>query len=60
MVASASLTTVVGLLMLLFMSFRIGADLGVVLAKGVAIGQVCKDLAVTETRITAGVASTAA
>ena len=30
------------------------------LAKGVAIGQVCKDLAVTETRITAGVASTAA
>lgn len=40
-VASASLTTVVGLLMLLFMSFRIGADLGVVLAKGVAISLVC-------------------
>ncbi|MBR6522924.1 MAG: MMPL family transporter [Oscillospiraceae bacterium] len=40
-VASSSLTTVVGLLMLVFMSFKIGADLGVVLAKGVFISMVC-------------------
>ena len=36
-IASSSLTTVVGLLMLCFMSFKIGIDLGVVLAKGVFI-----------------------
>jgi predicted RND superfamily exporter protein len=35
------MTTVVGLLMLVFMSFKIGEDLGVVLAKGVAISLVC-------------------
>ena len=40
-VSSSSLTTVVGLLMLIFMSFKIGADLGIVLAKGVFISMVC-------------------
>ncbi|MBQ8229007.1 MAG: MMPL family transporter [Clostridia bacterium] len=40
-IASSSLTTVVGLLALLFMSFKIGFDLGVVLAKGVALSMVC-------------------
>lgn len=40
-VSSASLTTFVGLLMLTLMSFRIGADLGVVLAKGVLISLLC-------------------
>ncbi len=40
-VASSSLTTVVGLLMLVFMSFKIGRDLGIVLAKGVFISMVC-------------------
>ncbi len=40
-VAASSLTTVVGLLMLCFMSYRIGADLGLVLAKGVFISMVC-------------------
>ncbi|MCC8121008.1 MAG: MMPL family transporter, partial [Oscillospiraceae bacterium] len=34
-VASSSITTVVGLLMLIFMSFKIGADMGIVLATGV-------------------------
>ncbi|MCM1060528.1 MAG: MMPL family transporter [Eubacterium sp.] len=40
-IASSSLTTVVGLLMLVFMSFKIGMDLGIVLAKGVFISMVC-------------------
>ncbi len=40
-IASSSLTTVVGLLALLFMSFKIGFDLGIVLAKGVAISMIC-------------------
>ena len=40
-VASSSLTTVAGLLMLVFMSFKIGADVGLVLAKGVFISMVC-------------------
>ena len=40
-VASSALTTIVGLLMLLFMSFKIGADLGIVLAKGVACSLLC-------------------
>nr|WP_303324861.1 MMPL family transporter [Actinomyces radicidentis] len=39
-VVSASLTTVVGLLMLVFMSFRIGADLGTVLGQGVVVSLV--------------------
>ncbi|MDO4503273.1 MAG: MMPL family transporter [Coriobacteriia bacterium] len=40
-VASSSLTTVVGLLCLVPMSFTIGKDLGLVLAKGVALSLVC-------------------
>ena len=40
-VASSAATTVVGLLMLVFMSFKIGKDLGLVLAKGVAISMFC-------------------
>ncbi|MCD8332081.1 MAG: efflux RND transporter permease subunit [Oscillospiraceae bacterium] len=40
-VASSSITTVVGLLMLIFMSFKIGADMGIVLAKGVFISLLC-------------------
>lgn len=40
-VASSSLTTVVGLLMLVFMSFKIGANLGIVMAKGVFISMIC-------------------
>ena len=40
-IASSSFTTVVGLLMLVFMSFKIGLDLGVVLAKGVFISMLC-------------------
>lgn len=40
-VCSSSLTTIVGLLALVFMSFKIGADLGIVLAKGVLISLIC-------------------
>ena len=40
-VCSSSLTTIVGLLSLCFMNFKIGADLGVVLAKGVFISLLC-------------------
>ena len=36
-ISSSSLTTIVGLLALLFMSFTIGKDLGLVLAKGVLL-----------------------
>jgi predicted RND superfamily exporter protein len=36
-ITSSAVTTIVGLLMLVFMSFKIGADLGLVLAKGVTI-----------------------
>ncbi|MCD8316640.1 MAG: MMPL family transporter [Eggerthellaceae bacterium] len=36
-IASSSATTFVGLIMLVFMNFKIGLDLGIVLAKGVAI-----------------------
>ena len=36
-IASSSLTTIVGLLVLVFMSFTIGRDLGIVLAKGVLL-----------------------
>lgn len=36
-VASSAFTTVVGLLMLVFMQFKIGFDIGVVLAKGIFI-----------------------
>ncbi len=38
---SSALTTVVGLLMLCFMRLKIGADMGVVLAKGVVCSLVC-------------------
>ena len=40
-VVSSGMTTVAGLLMLVFMSFRIGMDLGVVLAKGVFLSMFC-------------------
>lgn len=40
-VASSAMTTVVGLLALAFMNFKIGMDLGIVLAKGVFISMVC-------------------
>ena len=40
-ISSSSLTTVVGLLALVFMSFKIGFDMGVVLAKGVFLSVVC-------------------
>lgn len=40
-VSSSAMTTVVGLLALVFMNFKIGVDLGVVLAKGVFISLVC-------------------
>lgn len=36
-IAGSALTTVVGLLILVFMSFKIGPDMGLVLGKGVAI-----------------------
>lgn len=36
-ISSSSITTIVGLLALMFMSFTIGADLGIVLAKGVLL-----------------------
>ena len=40
-VAGSSLTTFVGLLSLVFMSFRIGADIGIALAKSVLVSLVC-------------------
>ena len=40
-IVSSGMTTVAGLLMLVFMSFRIGMDLGVVLAKGVFLSMFC-------------------
>lgn len=40
-VSSSAITTIVGLLSLLFMSFKIGGDLGFVLAKGVFFSLVC-------------------
>ena len=40
-VASSGITTVVGLLALVFMSFKIGADIGIVLGKGIAITLFC-------------------
>lgn len=41
-IASSSVTTVVGLLTLVLMSFTIGRDLGLVLAKGVALSLLCE------------------
>ena len=40
-IASSALTTVCGLLVLLMMSFTIGTDMGLVLAKGVILSLIC-------------------
>ena len=40
-IMGSSFTTIVGLLALLFMSFKIGIDLGIVLSKGVLISLIC-------------------
>lgn len=40
-ITSSAVTTFVGLLMLVFMNFKIGKDLGLVLAKGVACSLIC-------------------
>ena len=40
-ILSSGLTTIVGLLMLVFMKFKIGMDLGVVLSKGVLCSLIC-------------------
>ena len=40
-VTGSALTTVAGLLVLVFMSFRIGMDMGIVLAKGVFLSMIC-------------------
>lgn len=40
-ISSSSLTTIAGLLVLLVMSFKIGQDMGIVLAKGVFISLLC-------------------
>lgn len=40
-ITSSSLTTIVGLITLIFMSFTIGKDLGLVLAKGVLLSLIC-------------------
>lgn len=40
-ITSSSVTTIVGLLVLVFMSFKIGQDMGIVLAKGVFISLIC-------------------
>lgn len=40
-ISSSSVTTIVGLLVLIFMSFKIGRDLGFVLAKGVLFSLIC-------------------
>lgn len=40
-VSSSGMTTVIGLTMLVFMSFKIGMDLGLVLAKGVLLSMIC-------------------
>ena len=40
-IMSSGMTTVIGLSMLVFMSFKIGMDLGLVLAKGVLCSMIC-------------------
>ncbi|MDO4475889.1 MAG: MMPL family transporter [Lachnospiraceae bacterium] len=40
-IAGSGFTTIVGLVMLVFMRFKIGMDLGLVLAKGVLLSMVC-------------------
>jgi len=40
-ISGIAFTTIVGMLMLVFMSFRIGADIGLVIAKGVFVSLIC-------------------
>lgn len=40
-ITGSAVTTIVGLLVLLFMRFKIGTDIGIVLAKGVAFSMLC-------------------
>ncbi|MDR2132957.1 MAG: MMPL family transporter [Clostridiales Family XIII bacterium] len=40
-IASSALTTVVGLLALVFLSFKLGPELGIILAKGVFVSMLC-------------------
>ena len=40
-ITGSAVTTIVGLLVLIFISFKIGADIGIVLAKGVAFSMLC-------------------
>ncbi len=40
-ISSSSLTTIAGFLALCFMTFELGLDMGIVLAKGVLIGVIC-------------------
>ncbi|MBO4695999.1 MAG: MMPL family transporter [Lachnospiraceae bacterium] len=40
-ISSSSITTVVGLLALVFMSFKLGVEMGVILAKGVFLSVIC-------------------
>lgn len=40
-VVSSSITTVAGFLALCFMSYKLGMDMGIVMAKGVVIGVIC-------------------
>lgn len=40
-ITGSSVTTIVGLLVLVFMNFKIGMDMGIVLAKGVFISLIC-------------------
>jgi predicted RND superfamily exporter protein len=40
-IVSSSITTIVGLLVLLLMSFTIGKDIGLVLSKGVFLSLIC-------------------
>lgn len=40
-ITSSGMTTVIGLVMLVFMNFKIGMDLGLVLAKGVLCSMIC-------------------
>lgn len=40
-ILSSALTTIVGLMMLVFMKLKIGADLGIVLSKGVLFSLIC-------------------
>lgn len=40
-ITGSAVTTIVGLLVLVFMRFKIGMDIGIVLAKGVAFSMIC-------------------